>query len=153
MFFGKKLISFVLLYNIVTMICGEWRPQLLQMIKGDAGWDAKMIKVIVWKSENTALIHAINIWIWKQKHALLYLWLSVKCVQAEQFWFLLPWLGYWFLLTLICLGYCFLDLLMSRLSTKNYKPRATGSLHHLMLKVFCAIVKTAPYRLNYSTRL
>ena len=39
---------------------------------------------------------------------------------------------------------------MSRLSTKNYKPRATGSLRHLMLKVFCAVLKTAPYRLNYS---
>ena len=32
---------------------------------------------------------------------------------------------------------------------KNYKPRATGSLPHLMLKVFCAVLKTAPYRLNY----
>ena len=41
-------------------------------------------------------------------------------------------------------------LLLDRLSTKNYKPRATGSLRHLMLKVFCAILKTAPYRLNYS---
>ena len=41
---------------------------------------------------------------------------------------------------------------MSRHSTKNYKPRATGSLRHLMLKlkVFCAVLKTAPYRLNYS---
>ena len=39
---------------------------------------------------------------------------------------------------------------MSRLSTKNYKPRATGSLRHFMLKVFCAVLKTAPYRLNYS---
>ena len=39
---------------------------------------------------------------------------------------------------------------MSRLSTKNYKPRATGSLRHLMLKVFCAVLLTAPYRLNYS---
>ena len=38
---------------------------------------------------------------------------------------------------------------MSRLSTKNYKPRATGSLRHLMLKVFCAVLLTAPYRLNY----
>ena len=40
---------------------------------------------------------------------------------------------------------------MSRLSTKNYKPRATGSLHHLMLMVICAVLLTAPYRLNYST--
>ena len=38
---------------------------------------------------------------------------------------------------------------MSRLSTKNYEPRATGSLRHLMLKVFCAVLKTAPYRLNF----
>ena len=36
---------------------------------------------------------------------------------------------------------------MFRLSTKNYKPRAPGSLRHLMLKVFCAIFLTAPYRL------
>ena len=40
-----------------------------------------------------------------------------------------------------------------RLSTKNYKPRATGSLSHLMLKVFCTVLKTAPYRLNYSMLL
>ena len=39
---------------------------------------------------------------------------------------------------------------MSRLSTKNYKPRVTGSLHHVMLKVFCAVLLTTPYRLNYS---
>ena len=42
------------------------------------------------------------------------------------------------------------DQYMSRLSTKNYKPRATGSLRHCMLKVFCAVLKTAPFRLNYS---
>ena len=39
---------------------------------------------------------------------------------------------------------------MSRLSTKNYKPRATGSLRHLMLKVLARHTITAPYRLNYS---
>ena len=38
----------------------------------------------------------------------------------------------------------------SRLSTKNYKPRATESLRHLMLKLFCAILLSAPNRLNYS---
>ena len=38
---------------------------------------------------------------------------------------------------------------MSRVSTTNYKPRATGSLRHLTLKVFCAVLKTAPYRLNF----
>ena len=42
---------------------------------------------------------------------------------------------------------------MFRHSTKKYKPRATGSLRHLMLKVFCAVLKTAPYRLNYSTQI
>ena len=41
--------------------------------------------------------------------------------------------------------------LMSRLSTKNYKPRATGSLRHLMLKVLARHTITALYRLNYST--
>ena len=41
---------------------------------------------------------------------------------------------------------------MSRHSTKNYKPGATGSLRHLVLKVFCAVLLTAPYRLNYSTK-
>ena len=40
---------------------------------------------------------------------------------------------------------------MSRLSTKNYKPRATGSLRHLMLKVLARHTITAPYRLNYSS--
>ena len=39
---------------------------------------------------------------------------------------------------------------MSRLSTKNYKPRATGSLRHLMLKVLARHTITALYRLNYS---
>ena len=39
---------------------------------------------------------------------------------------------------------------MSRLSTKNYNPRATGSLRHLMLKVLARHTLTAPYRLNYS---
>ena len=38
---------------------------------------------------------------------------------------------------------------MSRLSAKNYKARATGTLHHL--EAFCAVLKTVPYRLNYST--
>ena len=32
-----------------------------------------------------------------------------------------------------------------------YKPRATGSLRHLMLKVLARHTITAPYRLNYST--
>ena len=40
---------------------------------------------------------------------------------------------------------------MSRLPTKNYNPRATGSLCHLMLKVLARHALTAPYRLNYST--
>ena len=44
---------------------------------------------------------------------------------------------------------------MFRLSTKNFKPRATGSLslHHLLLKVFCAILKTAPVYVNSSNNL
>ena len=40
---------------------------------------------------------------------------------------------------------------MYRLSTKNYNPRATGSLRHLMLKVLARHTLTAPYRLSYST--
>ena len=40
---------------------------------------------------------------------------------------------------------------MYRLSTKNYNPRATGSLRHLMLKVLARHTLTAPSRLNYST--
>ena len=40
---------------------------------------------------------------------------------------------------------------MSRLSNKNYKPRATGSLCHFILKVFCAVLKTVPFSLNCST--
>ena len=39
---------------------------------------------------------------------------------------------------------------MSGLSTKNYKPRATGSLSHFMSNVFCAVLKTAPFSVNCS---
>ena len=40
---------------------------------------------------------------------------------------------------------------MSRLSSsKNCNPRATGSLHHFMLKVFYAIFKTVPFSVNRS---
>ena len=49
--------------------------------------------------------------------------------------------------------YTHIYICMSRLSTKNYKPRATGSLRHLMLKVLARHTITAPYRLNYSTSL
>ena len=42
---------------------------------------------------------------------------------------------------------------MSRLSSKIYNPRATGSLHHFMLKLFCAVLKTAPFSVNSSTFL
>ena len=37
------------------------------------------------------------------------------------------------------------------LSTKSYNPRATGSLCHFMLKVFCTILKPAPFSVNSST--
>ena len=40
---------------------------------------------------------------------------------------------------------------MSRLSTKNYNPRATGSLRHFMLKVFYAVLKTESFSVNSST--
>ena len=36
---------------------------------------------------------------------------------------------------------------------QNYKPRATGSLRHFMLKVFCAILKTAPISVNSSNNI
>ena len=41
---------------------------------------------------------------------------------------------------------------MSRLYTKNYNPRSTGSLRHFMIKVFCAILITAPLYDNNSNK-
>ena len=37
------------------------------------------------------------------------------------------------------------------MSNKNLNPRATESLRHFMLKVFCAILKTAPFSVNSSS--
>ena len=39
---------------------------------------------------------------------------------------------------------------MSRLSTKNYNPGATGSLHHFMLKLFRTILNPAPFSVKSS---
>ena len=39
---------------------------------------------------------------------------------------------------------------MSRLSTENYNSRATGSLRHFMLNVFCTTLKTAPISVKIS---
>ena len=40
---------------------------------------------------------------------------------------------------------------VTRLSPKNYNPRATGRLRHFMLKLFYTVLKTVPFSVNSST--
>ena len=49
--------------------------------------------------------------------------------------------------------FCWVKVNISRLSTKTCNPGATGSLRHLILKVFCAVLKSAPFSVNSSTLL